>query len=182
MTAQPEKLVMVTGGVHGGKSAFALRFAEERGVAGLYLATSPLSDSDTMDRVAAQRCERESRGWQSLEVETDLLGALDKAGPDQTVLIDCLTYWANKILLEAIREEVLPDEDAMANLADKFADKVMKRPGLTVVVSSELGFGIAPDNDLARRFRVLVGRINQVIAARADSVYLIVSGLPVKIK
>lgn len=182
MTAQAGQLVLISGGFHSGKSKFALKFAEERGDAGLYVATLPLSDSDTMDRVATQRQEREKRGWSSLEVETDLLSALDTAAPGQTVLVDCLTYWINRILLDAVREEVMPNEESLARLAGQFAEKALSRQGLTIAVTNELGLGIAPDNDLARQFRVLIGRVNQVVAAKANSVYFIVSGLNVKIK
>lgn len=182
MTAQSEKLILVSGGFHSGKSRFALNFAEERGAAGLYVATLPLSDSDTMERVASQRHEREKRGWSTLEVETDLLTALAKASPEQTVLVDCLTYWINRILLDAVREEVMPNEDALARLAEQFAEQALARPGMTIAVTNELGLGIAPNNDLARQFRILIGRVNQVVAAKADSVYFIVSGLQVKIK
>lgn len=183
MTAQSSgELVLVSGGFHSGKSKFALNFAEERGKAGLYVATLPLSDTETMDRVAVQREERERRGWSTLEVETDLLSALNQAAPGQTVLVDCLTYWINRILLDAVREEVVPNEDALARLAEQFADQARARPGLTIAVTNELGLGIAPNNDLARQFRVLIGRVNEVVATKADSVYFIVSGLQVKIK
>lgn len=178
----PERLVLVTGGFHSGKSGFALKYAEERGDAGLYVATSPLADSETMERVASQREEREGRGWSSIEVETDLLGALTQAEPGQTVLVDCLTYWINKILLETIKEEVLPEETEVAERAAKIARRALDRNGLTLVVSNELGLGITPDNDLARRFRLLVGRVNQVMAEHADAVYFVASGLPLKIK
>lgn len=182
MTARPEKLVLVTGGFHSGKSGFALKYAEGRGDAGLYVATSPLSDSDTLNRVAAQREERMKKGWSTLEVETDLMGALAKASPEQTVMVDCLTYWINRILIEAVKEEVLPDEDGMARLAERFADAALARSGLTVAVTNELGLSISPDNDLARRFRVLVGRVNQVVAEKADAVYFVVSGQPMRAK
>lgn len=178
----PEKLVMITGGVHSGKSDFALEYAEKRGAAGLYVATSPLSDSYTMDRIVRQRQEREGRGWSSIEVETDLIGALRQAEPGQTVLVDCLSYWINKILLESLREEVLPDEEGLAKLTETFVDEALKRPGLTVTVTTELGLGIPPDNDLARRFRLLLGRVNQVVASNADSAFFIASGLPMRLK
>jgi adenosyl cobinamide kinase/adenosyl cobinamide phosphate guanylyltransferase len=49
-------------------------------------------------------------------------------------------------------------------------------------VSNEVGFGIVPDNPLARRFRDLAGFLNQRIAQTADEAYLMAAGIPVKIK
>lgn len=50
------------------------------------------------------------------------------------------------------------------------------------IVTNELGMGIVPDNLLARRFRDIAGRVNQRLAAQAQQVYLVVSGIEVKIK
>jgi adenosylcobinamide kinase/adenosylcobinamide-phosphate guanylyltransferase len=51
-----------------------------------------------------------------------------------------------------------------------------------VLVSNEVGFGIVPDNALARRFRDFQGLLNQRVAARADRVVLVVAGLPMIVK
>jgi adenosylcobinamide kinase/adenosylcobinamide-phosphate guanylyltransferase len=42
--------------------------------------------------------------------------------------------------------------------------------------------GIVPENDMARLFRDMAGRLNQAVAQVADEVYLMVSGLPLRIK
>jgi adenosylcobinamide kinase/adenosylcobinamide-phosphate guanylyltransferase len=42
--------------------------------------------------------------------------------------------------------------------------------------------GIVPENDMARQFRDVAGRLNQRLAGLADAVYLTVAGIPVKIK
>ena len=52
----------------------------------------------------------------------------------------------------------------------------------SIIVSNEVGLGIVPKNRLGRRFRDLVGRINQIVAHKAEDVFFMVSGLPLKIK
>ncbi|WP_186803966.1 bifunctional adenosylcobinamide kinase/adenosylcobinamide-phosphate guanylyltransferase, partial [Salmonella enterica] len=49
-------------------------------------------------------------------------------------------------------------------------------------VTNEVGMGIVPENRLARHFRDIAGRVNQRLAAAADEVWLVVSGIGVKIK
>jgi adenosylcobinamide kinase/adenosylcobinamide-phosphate guanylyltransferase len=59
---------------------------------------------------------------------------------------------------------------------------IKKWGDLGVIVSNEVGMGLVPDNPLGRIFRDIAGRVNQHIAAEADSGYLMVSGIPVKLK
>jgi adenosylcobinamide kinase/adenosylcobinamide-phosphate guanylyltransferase len=51
-----------------------------------------------------------------------------------------------------------------------------------VIVSDEVGLGIIPDNALARRFIDKLGTLNQIIAARADTVIFVAAGLPTHLK
>jgi adenosylcobinamide kinase/adenosylcobinamide-phosphate guanylyltransferase len=55
-------------------------------------------------------------------------------------------------------------------------------PARVVLVTNEVGMGIVPENRLARHFRDIAGRVNQRLAAAADAVWLVVSGIGVKIK
>jgi adenosylcobinamide kinase/adenosylcobinamide-phosphate guanylyltransferase len=54
--------------------------------------------------------------------------------------------------------------------------------GTVIFVTNEVGWGIIPENALARRFRDLSGRCNTVMAAGADEVVLVVCGLPTHLK
>jgi len=89
------------------------------------------------------------------------------------VLIDCLTLWLSNRMLAG------GDVDAET---ERLKAALARRVGPVVLVSNEVGFGIVPDNALARRFRDLQGRLNQRIAARADRVVLVVAGLPMIVK
>ena len=54
--------------------------------------------------------------------------------------------------------------------------------GIQRFVINEVGMGIVPDNKLAREFRDVAGKMNQQIAGISDKVYMIVSGIPIKVK
>ena len=51
-----------------------------------------------------------------------------------------------------------------------------------VVVSNEVGLGVVPPTPLGRYFRDALGRVNQVVAAAADEVTLMVAGLEVPVR
>jgi adenosylcobinamide kinase / adenosylcobinamide-phosphate guanylyltransferase len=89
------------------------------------------------------------------------------------VLIDCLTLWLSNVMLG--------DRDVDIACRELVAALTAAR-GPIVAVSNEVGFGIVPDNTLARAFRDAQGRLNQEIAACADSAVLIAAGLPLKLK
>ena len=103
----------------------------------------------------------------------DLALALASAPAGAPVLVDCLTLW--------LSNRMLADVDVDAEIG-RLEEALDRRAGTVVLVSNEVGFGIVPDNALARRFRDLQGRLNQRIAARADRVVLVVAGLPLDVK
>lgn len=123
------------------------------------------------ERIAAHRARREP-GWNTVEAPLDLAAALAAAGK-APVLVDCLTLWLSNLLLA----EADPDDGTEALLAALEA-----RSAPTVLVSSEVGLGIVPENALARRFRDAAGLLHQRIAARAHRVLLMVAGLPLVVK
>lgn len=51
-----------------------------------------------------------------------------------------------------------------------------------IFVTNEIGMGGISTNEVQRRFTDLLGWTNQFVASQADEVYLMVSGIPVKIK
>ena len=123
-------------------------------------------------RIAQHRADR-GAGWQTVEVPRDLAGALAAVPADAVVLVDCATLWlTNHMLAEA-------DLDAQsAGLLAALA--ACAAP--VAVVSNEVGWGIVPDNALARRFRDAQGRLNQQMAAQADLVVAVMAGLPMALK
>lgn len=165
-------LHLILGGARSGKSRHAEELIERLAPPWTYIATAQAYDAEMVERIALHRSRR-GEGWQTLDAPHDLASTLAALPPEAPVLVDCLTLWlSNRLLAEA--------DTQAESLA--LADALTRHEGHLFVVSSEVGLGIVPDNALARRFRDAQGRLNQMVAARADSVTLMVAGLPMKVK
>jgi adenosylcobinamide kinase/adenosylcobinamide-phosphate guanylyltransferase len=176
------KIVFVTGGCRSGKSRLAQQLAEAAGLNRLYIATAPVLDAEMEERIARHRQERAQRKWTTCEEALDLVRAFGEHKGFDSVLCDCLTLWVNNLLYQAEQQGKTMDEDDMAQLAQEVVEAARQYPGTVHFVSNEVGLGIVPADALSRRFRDLTGRCNQMMAAAADEVYFVVSGIPMKIK
>ena len=172
-------LILVTGGARSGKSHFAQEMAARTPGPHAYLATAQTLDEEMARRIEAHRKARPSE-WAIIEEPWAVPEALRKAaGAARTVILDCVTLWMTNLILQ----DGHFDERRAAVAANELLDAAQSVAGATViVVSNEVGSGVVPDNELARRFRDCAGRANQVIAAQADEVYLLASGIPIRIK
>ena len=168
---RPPRLTLVLGGARSGKSRHAEALLTVLPPPWLYLATAQAFDDEMRARIAGHRARR-AEGWETLEVPLDLAGALVRAR-EQPVLVDCLTLWLTNLLLGG-------HDIAAATAALDAALDARQAP--TVLVANEVGLGIVPDNALARAFRDAAGRLNQDIAAHADTVLFMVAGLPMRVK
>ena len=155
-------VTLVLGGARSGKSAVAEALAARAAPPVTYLATGVVTDDDMAARIAAHQARRPP-DWSTAEAGADLAGALrDLSG---TVLLDALGTWV------AARLDTV-DEAAFDDLCLALA----ARPGVTVVVSDEVGLGVHPSSEIGRHFRDLLGDLNQRVAAVADEVLLVVAG------
>ena len=166
------RLALVLGGARSGKSAHAEALVTAHPAPWLYLATGQALDAEMQARIAEHRARR-APGWQTEEVPLDLAAALAAVPPGRPALVDCLTLWLSNLLL-ADRD---PDAES-----SRLAEALDRRHGPLVLVANEVGLGIVPDNALSRRFRDAAGRLNQRVAALADTVVLTVAGLPLRLK
>lgn len=166
------RLTLVTGGARSGKSRLAEALVTGSGLTRRYIATAQAWDDEMRARIAQHQADR-GAAWITVEAPLDLTAALGAAAPDEAVLIDCATLWLTNHLLA---EHDL-DAEGAALLA---ACAGCKAP--VVIVSNEVGWGIVPDNALARRFRDAQGRLNQRIAAEAGLVVGVMAGLPMVLK
>ena len=167
----------ILGGARSGKSAHAEQLAgdhaKQNGSQLLYIATAEIFDDEMQSRILLHR-DRRGPEWQLVEAPTDLPGALRTADAgNTTILIDCLSVWTTNLL---IHEHDL--DAARGALLDSLAEC----SGRIVLVASETGLGIVPDNALSRRFRDANGLLNQAIAALADEVFFVTAGLALRIK
>ena len=124
------------------------------------------------NRIAQHRAARDA-GWRVLEAPLDLAGALATVPADAAVLVDCATLW--------LANHLLADHDLHTETSGLLA-ALAACAAPVAVVSNEVGWGIVPDNALARRFRDAQGRLNQQVAAGADLVVGVMAGLPLVLK
>ncbi len=172
MTApMTHRLTLVLGGARSGKSRHAEALVTACPPPWAYIATAQAFDDEMRERIAQHRARRDE-GWRTVEAPLDLPGALGEAG-HAPVLVDCLTLWLTNLMLG--------EHDLPAAIA-AFEQALAVRIAPTVVVSTEVGLGIVPDNALARAFRDQAGLLHQRIAAIADRVCFMMAGLPLVLK
>ena len=174
-----KQLIFVLGGARSGKSAFAERLAAQGGRV-MYVATAEALDDDMRRRIAAHRSQRPAE-WDTLEEPRHLASVLPAAldGYD-TCLLDCVTLWVSNLLLS---KEGNPAAELQILEAARALVEVYERSHATwIVVSNEVGLGVVPPSALGARYRDALGRVNQLLAARADRVYLMVAGLSLELK
>jgi len=175
-------ITLLTGGGRSGKSRLAVGLAAASPGPRLFVATCPPIDAELRERIARHQTERAQLGFETREEELDLAGVLRAAPGFRAVVIDCLTLWVSNLLYRAEQTgQPLRVED-IAERALELLRACRDRDGRVILVTNEVGLGIIPENALARRFRDLVGRVNQVVARGADEVTLLVAGLPLHLK
>ncbi len=166
------KLSLVLGGARSGKSRLAEGLVFASGLTRHYIATAEAWDDEMRARIAAHHAQR-GPDWVTHEAPRDVAGVLAGVPPGGVVLLDCATLWLTNVLLA---EGDIPGESAALIAA------CLDCAAPVVVVSNEVGFGIVPENKLARAFRDHQGRLNQQIAAKAGLVVGVMAGLPMILK
>lgn len=179
------QLILVLGGARSGKSAFAESRARQLAADDvLYVATAEIKDDEMAKRVQHHRRRRPAQ-WRTLEANSNVAHQIRAhAGAARVVLIDCLSLLVARPLMapevtdpfaEALEERVQQEVLALANCAADLE-------ATTIVVSNEVGMGVVPPHPLGRAYRDVLGRANQLIAARAGEVVLLVAGIPLTLK
>ena len=184
------ELILILGGARSGKSAEAVRMARERGTGQvLYVATAEPGDDEMRFRIEKHRAERPA-GWHTLEAPYNVGQAIGRQ-PDgrqsdgyATIIVDCITLLVSNLMVDrpdpyadAVQKVVVEEIAAIVQAA-----KAMPSASQMIIVSNEVGTGLAPLTPLGRAFRDLVGQANQTLATAADRAVLMVAGLALLLK
>ena len=181
------KIILVTGGQRSGKSTYAEKMALD--LSGdnkcVYMATAKVWDDEFAKRVALHK-QRRGEQWVNIE-EEKFLSKHNVAG--KVVLIDCVTLWSTNFFFEISTSQENESSSEKGNVVkrsleavkDEF-DKFTQQDATFVFVTNEIGLSGVSENKIQRQFTDLLGWLNQYIASKADEVYFMVSGIPIKIK
>jgi adenosylcobinamide kinase/adenosylcobinamide-phosphate guanylyltransferase len=181
------KIILVTGGQRSGKSTYAEKMALD--LSGdnkcVYMATAKVWDDEFAKRVALHK-QRRGEQWINIE-EEKFLSKHNVAG--KVVLIDCVTLWSTNFFFEISTSQENESSSEKGNVVkrsleavkDEF-DKFTQQDATFVFVTNEIGLSGVSENKIQRQFTDLLGWLNQYIASKADEVYFMVSGIPIKIK
>jgi adenosylcobinamide kinase/adenosylcobinamide-phosphate guanylyltransferase len=170
-------LLLVTGGARSGKSRYAFDRAATSAERVLYIATGVSTDDEMAARIARHRAERPA-AWTTLEVSHGIAPAIRGALADhRCLLVEDLGSLVTNLIVElsANEAEIQVELDGLLALRQEQAIEL-------IIVSPEVGLGLVPPTPLGRLFRDALGRVNQIVAAAADEVVLVVAGLPLHLK
>lgn len=173
-----KKIILITGGERSGKSSLAEKMALEIGPNPVYIATAHIWDEEFRHRVQLHK-ERRGPQWTSIEEELNLAGCRIDG---KCAVIDCVTLWLTNLIQPHLSKSGIFDVEAVLNQAKRQFDEFTSQDATFIFVTNEIGSGGVSPNPMQRRFTDLQGWMNQYIAGKADEVYLMVSGIPVKIK
>jgi alpha-ribazole phosphatase len=177
------RLILVLGGARSGKSTFAQQMAQELGGDDvLFVATAEGGDEEMQRRIEQHRRER-PESWRVLEAQRDVGRViLEQAEGTEAVLIDCATMLVSNLLMDVedsfaaeVETRVMDEVGALATCPERLSTDC-------IVISNEVGLGLVPPYPLGRAYRDLLGKANQMLARAADEVYLLVAGIPTRVK
>ena len=172
-----KNIIFIIGGCRSGKSRYALNLADQISEDNkIFIATCVPGDEEMKQRVLLHQKERSAQ-WKTLEVPVLLPKAInDISGKTEVVLVDCLTLWLNNIFTENDHQETIRKQ------IQQLSQSLGKVQCPVILVSNEVGAGIVPENKLARRFRDVMGFVNQTLSDISDQVIWMIAGIPVTIK
>lgn len=186
-------MILVTGGSRSGKSEFAEKLVMDYGSRYLYMATAKVTDEEMAERVRRHQARR-SESWVTHEGYRELEKVFPEIkGQYDGILLDSVSTMVTNLLFDFIGDvdwetfdfadvNYKQAEKEIMEVFEKLAEAACETEAPLVIVTDEIGMGVIPDTYLGRGFRDIIGLANQKLAAMAESVYFVVSGIPMKIK
>jgi adenosylcobinamide kinase/adenosylcobinamide-phosphate guanylyltransferase len=169
-------LALLLGGARSGKSRLAVELGRSWAGEVTFVATAEARDDDMAHRIRRHQAERPPN-WRLVEEPLEL-GAVDALAPEriELVIVDCLPLWLANVI------EAGDSDEAILARAETVAVRARERVGPVLVVSNEVGLGVVPATPLGRRFRDVLGTVNQAFGAEAETVQLVVAGRALRLQ
>lgn len=169
------RVTLITGGGRSGKSSFALSLVQDYNKKA-FIATAEPFDDEMRHRISRHQEER-GEEFATIEEPIDPADALLRIPPGTTaVVMDCITVWLGNLMHH------LGETTLRFSQVERFLSAIKSPPCDLVIVTNEVGLGLIPADPMSRKYRDISGRVNQEIARIAHEVYMVVCGIPVKIK
>lgn len=175
---------LVTGGMKSGKSDFAQSFYEGCDDV-VYIATANPTDEEMSVRIRKLKEDR-PKGWKTYERDENLYRLI---GREDYYLLDCVTSLISNLMYFYTQDIEVISFEKEAEIENKIYEELLflvnearKQDKELIIVTNEVGSSLTPMNHMGRVFTDIQGRLNQKLAKMADEVYLVVSGLSIRIK
>jgi adenosylcobinamide kinase/adenosylcobinamide-phosphate guanylyltransferase len=170
-------LILISGGARSGKSSFALELTRRKYSRRVFIATAVAFDEEMRKRILQHQKERRAF-FHTIEEPVDLERAVAALPLDTDVaVIDCLTVWIGNLY-----HHLHEDEATVRAWIERFLKALEQVSCDLILVTNEVGWGIVPENPMARSYRDTLGFLNRRIAEKAKHVYLLCCGIPLALK
>ena len=168
------KIIFVTGPVRSGKSNFAIEYAIKNFKDVIFIASAKPIDNEMKERIEEHKKNRPKK-WLTIEEDINIDKVVEKCN-GEALIIDCITIWVSNLLHNNFNKQEIIKK------VENLIKNIKKNNLSAIIISNEVGWGIVPENELARVFRDIIGKVHQIISKNSDYVYLLVSGIPLILK
>lgn len=170
-------ITLVTGGAACGKSSYAEEILAKYDGAKYYVATMHKDDTDeTLKRVLRHQQMRKNRGFETVELETDILRVVELCNDDRkSCIIECMSnLLANEMYISK-------KKDAHLSIIDDIKRIVACFDNVVIVTNEVASDGISYD-EFTSDYICSIQYINKELAKISDRVIEVVYSIPVVIK
>lgn len=177
------------GGTRSGKSSFAENLVDKLSDNVAYLATAQSLDREMEERIKLHKIRRPDN-WTTYEESFNMPKIINNIkNRHNVILLDCITMLVSNLLLKDLdfeqvsTEKLIEKEKYVLEEIKKMIECIGEDKECTLVaVSSEVGLGLVPPDKISRAYRDINGKCNQLLAEKAEKVFLVWAGLPIQIK